>query len=61
MDENEVKNQIVEVITELDGQTAGDGDFDYKTLYYHLFNGVTDTINKLISLQQEVEQRIIDG
>jgi len=61
MDENEVKNQIVEVITALDGQTAGDGDFDYKMLYYQLFNGVTDTINKLISLQQEVEQRIIDG
>ena len=61
MDTKEITGRIVEVLTELDRQTTGDGDVDYKALYYRLFNGVTDTINKLIELQQDVEQIIIDG
>ena len=60
MDKNEVKKQVVDVLTELDNQTASDCDVDYKASYYHLFNRITDTINSLVALQQEAEQMIIN-
>ena len=60
MEINEIKNQIADVLTELDGQTAGDVGVDYKAMYYRLFNGVTDTIEKLVALQRETEQIMME-
>jgi hypothetical protein len=32
---------------------------DYKTLYHKMFNGVTDTIERLIKLQQDAEEEFL--
>lgn|GEM_PF-3421166 len=34
---------------------------DYETLYYQLFNGVSDVILELQQLQQQVEEAYISG
>ena len=34
---------------------------DYKSMYYKLFNEVTDTIERLQKIQQECEQIFIDS
>ena len=60
MDKTELKKQALEIITELDNKTADDSNVDYKAMYYHLFNRVTDTINDLISIQQEAERMFIE-
>jgi len=34
---------------------------DYEKMYYHLFNNITDMIEKLQQLQQETEKMYIDA
>ena len=33
---------------------------DYEKMYYELFNGITDTIEKLKSIQQKAEELYIE-
>ena len=34
---------------------------DYKEMYYQLFNQITDIINSLIEVQQEMEKMYIEA
>lgn len=56
----EETNQIIHIITELDRKTGSDKEIDYKSLYYHLFNGISDIIRNLSELQTEAEEMFIE-
>jgi hypothetical protein len=58
-DPNEEIKRIAKAFGELDKQTPGDSGVDYKPLYYHLFNGITDTVNSLQQLQAGTEEMFV--
>ena len=59
IDPNEEVKKIAHAISELDRQTADDKNIDYKSLYYRLFNGISDTISGLSKLQSDAEEIIM--
>ena len=59
-DPNAKVKEIARAINELDKNTPSDSGIDYKPLYYHLFNGVSDVITKLSKLQMDTEGIFLD-
>lgn len=56
---NIINGRLTQLLLAIDRETPSDGDVDYKSLYYFLFNGIYDVIEKLIQLQCDAEEQLM--
>ncbi|MCL1806655.1 MAG: hypothetical protein FWG31_03015 [Oscillospiraceae bacterium] len=57
--DNILNARLTQFLLYMDKQTPGDDNINYKSLYYFLFNGIYDVVEKLIQLQCDAEERLM--
>jgi transcriptional regulator with XRE-family HTH domain len=56
---NFINAKLTQILLALDRGTPGDSSINYKALYFFLFNGIGDVIDKLKQLQYDAEERML--